>query len=227
MDDELPGLAFLRTLCAQLPDVEVVKAYSDPLKLLAEAPELDFDICVSDIHMPGIDGIEVAQLLKGKPVIFTTAHKEYAAAAFDLEAIDYIVKPVQKERFEKAIQKAKLLVKDRHSSSGLLSLNSNKGKVRLNASQVVFIKVADTDKRDKLVYLTDGQELVLKNISFGKLENFLPAQNFCRINKKEIIALQSVRFFTHDDIICVIGGVEKRLALSPNFKNDFLAKFTR
>ena len=110
LDDELPGLTYLRMLCEQIPELEVVKAFNDPLKLLRASADLEFDLCITDIEMPGLSGLELAQLLKGKQVIFITAYKEFAAEAFDLDAVDYIRKPIQKERLEKAIFKAARLI---------------------------------------------------------------------------------------------------------------------
>jgi len=81
VDDELPMLAYLQALCGQLPDVEVVKSYNNPLKLLDELDRLDFNTCVLDITMPGIDGLQLAEKLRGKAVIFSTAYKEHAAEA--------------------------------------------------------------------------------------------------------------------------------------------------
>ena len=71
--------------CAQIPILEIVKAFNNPKKLLAELLELDFDLCITDIEMPGIDGLTLASLLQNKVVIFTTAFKDYAAEAFDIK----------------------------------------------------------------------------------------------------------------------------------------------
>ena len=96
LDDELPGLTYLKMLCEQLPELEVVKAFNSPDIFLKEVPNLDFDLCILDIEMPAMNGLHVANLLQGKPVIFVTAYKEFAAEAFDLDAIDYVRKPVKK-----------------------------------------------------------------------------------------------------------------------------------
>ena len=106
LDDELPGLTYLKMLCEQLPELEVVRSFNSPKKLLEELPSLEFDLCILDIEMPEMNGLQVANLLGNKPVIFTTAYKEYAADAFDVNAIDYITKPVKKERLQQAITKA-------------------------------------------------------------------------------------------------------------------------
>lgn len=200
LDDELPGLTYLKMLCEQLPELEVVKAFNDPEKLLAEAPFLDFDLCISDIEMPGIDGLSLARLLKDKLVIFTTAYKDYAVDAFDIDAIDYITKPVKKERLQKAVLKALERFSKKAEPSRFISLNTDKGKTLLYFNQVVLIKTAVNESRDKEVLLKDGSTILLKNISFDTLLHELPEKDFYRVNKKEIIAIKAVKFFTHNEI---------------------------
>jgi DNA-binding LytR/AlgR family response regulator len=230
LDDEIPGLTYLRMMCEQIPHVEVVKAFNDPMKLVEEAGKLEFDLCILDIEMPGLNGLQVAHLLKGKPVIFTTAYKEHAAEAYDLEAIDYIRKPVQKERLEKALQKAADALSVSKSEKEFVQLNTNKGKALLFFDQLLMITTAERDKRDKLALLERGEELVLKNISFEQLLAVLPPDSFCRVNKKDILSLKAVKFFTHDEIITNIHdayGNELKLTLSDSFRKDFIAKTNR
>lgn len=88
LDDELPGLTLLKMLCEQQPELEVIKAFNSPVTLLQEAPNLDFDLLITDIEMPGMNGLQVADALKGKAIIFTTAYKNFAVDAFDRDAID-------------------------------------------------------------------------------------------------------------------------------------------
>lgn len=227
LDDELPGLAYLRLLCEQLPEVEVVKAFNDPLKFLKEVKTLDFDICIMDIEMPGLNGIEVAQLLENKPVIFTTAYKEYAAEAFDLDAVDYIRKPIMKERLERGISKAIRLLKENTKKANYIQLNTNKGKAIIFFDQIVYVTTTEMDSRDKLFLLEDGEELVVKNTGFEKLLTLLPVQDFCRISKKDILAIRAVRFFSQDQIQTNVSkpdGKELVLTLGENYRKDFLEK---
>lgn len=230
LDDEMPGLTYLRMICEQIPYVEVVKAFNDPLKLVEEAPKLDFDLCILDIEMPGLNGLQVAHLLNGKPVIFTTAYKEHAAEAYDLEAIDYIRKPVQKERLEKALQKAADQLSVSKTEKEFIQLNTNKGKALVFFNQLLLITTAEKDKRDKLAVLEKGEELILKNISFEQLLVLLPSDDFCRVNKKDILSLKAVKFFTHDEIVTSIqdnSGHELKITLGDNFKKDFIIKINR
>ena len=228
LDDELPGLTYLRMLCEQIPEMEVVRAFNDPLKFLEESQKITFDFCILDIEMPGLNGLEVAQHLKGKPVIFTSAYKEYAAEAFDIDALDYVRKPIEKGRLEKAIQKVVIYFNEQSSSKmeekKFVQLNTNKGKALVMFSQLIQVTNSSTDKRDKLAVLDTGEELVLKNISFEQLLSLLPEKKFCRINKKDVIAVKAVKFYSHNEITLLVHSKEKVLMLSDNFKKDFISK---
>ncbi len=229
LDDELPGLSYLKLLCEQLPELEVVKAFNSPTVFLAEVPFLDFDLVILDIEMPEMNGLQVAQLLKGKPVIFTTAYKEFAADAFDLAAVDYVRKPVDKQRLEIAIRKAVQQHNGEKKSKSHIQLNTDKGKAIIYFTQLLYVKTSEIDSRDKVAFLDDGTSLTLKNISFEKLQSFIPKLNFCRVNKKELIALKIVQAFTFDEItITVKNNLNKQMkvALSEAYRLDFLKKVT-
>jgi DNA-binding LytR/AlgR family response regulator len=227
LDDELPGLTYLKMLCEQIPELEIVKSYNDPQKLLDDLPKLDFDLCISDIEMPGIDGLTLANLLQDKLVIFTTAYKNYAAEAFNIDAVDYITKPVTKERLEKAVAKTLERFNKPQVTKQFINLNTDKGKSLLYFDQIRYIKTALLDSRDKEVHLADGSILILKNINFDSLLNQLPKFGFCRVNKKEIIAISAVQFFNHNEVTLSIQEKNERpivLVLSETYRNNFLAK---
>ena len=108
LDDELPSLTYLKMLCEQIPELEVIRVFNNASLFLREISGLEFDLCILDIEMPGIDGLQIAKLLKGRPLIFTTGYSEYAAEAFDLDAVDYVRKPIKLDRLQLAVQKAVL-----------------------------------------------------------------------------------------------------------------------
>lgn len=228
LDDELPGLAYLRSLCEQITYVEVIKAFTDPAKLLKELTDLDFDLCILDIEMPGMSGLEVANILQDKLIIFTTAYKEYAAEAFDMEAIDYIRKPIQKERLEKALQKANLLLEQQREARAFMPINSNKGKTLLYFDELLYITVADTDRRDKQAFLQNDNEIVLKNISFEELMDALPPLKFMRINRRTIVAKRIVVAYTSESIstnITDASGKALQFSLNEHYRKSFLEKY--
>ena len=227
LDDELPGLTYLKMLCEQLPELEVVKAYSDPELLLKEAQNIEFDLVILDIEMPGMSGLQVANLLNKKPVIFTTAYKDYAAEAFDLNAIVYVRKPIKKEQLEQAVIKAQNFLDIKSSVKQFFQVNSDRGKSLIFFDQLIYVKVSDVDSRDKTAFLSSGDSLTLKNISFEKLLSELPADQFSRINKQEIIALKEVQSFSFDEISTGIksaSGVNLKLSLNDVYRTDFLTK---
>ena len=229
LDDELPALSYIKLLCEQIPDVEVVKAFNDPIKFLEAIPNLNFNTCILDIQMPGYTGLEVAEHLKGKLIIFTTAYKEFAAEAFDLNAVDYLRKPLQKERFEKAITKAKNLLQTQVNIEKKQALwNTDKGKTLLVFNDILYIAASETDSRDKLVFLENGSKTTIKNMGFEQILNILPIDKFCRVNKKEIIALKTIVNFTSDEIkthIRLKNGNPLNLVLSEVYRDDFKMKF--
>jgi len=228
LDDELPALSYIKVLCEEIPNVEIVKAFNDSSKFLEAIPYLDFNTCILDIQMPGQTGLEVAQHLKDKLIIFTTAYKEFAAEAFDLNAVDYIRKPLQKDRFEKAISKAKTLLQTQKNSEKVQALwNTDKGKTLLAFNDILYITASETDSRDKIVYMENGNKTTIKNTSFEQLLSVLPVKKFCRVNKKEIIALKIVMHFTSDEIktnIRLKNGHTVNMVLSEVYREEFKQK---
>lgn len=229
LDDELPGLAYLKMLCEQLPDLEVVKAFDNPNAFLKEVHNLDFDFCILDIEMPEMNGLQIVNLLNGKPVIFATAYKEYAAEAFDLNALDYIRKPIKIDRLKQAVDKAKNHIgrSTELNHKPYIQLNTNKGKAILFFDKIAYIKTSENDSRDKVAQLFDGEEIVLKNITFDKLTELLPSIDFCRVNKKEILSIKAVQVFSFDEITTNLiseQGKNRKLSLNENYRYEFLQK---
>lgn len=229
LDDELPGLTYLRMLCEQLPDVEVVKAFNDSTKFVEALNDLDYNLCIMDIEMPGLNGIDAARAVKNKHIIFTTAYKEYAAEAFDLNAIDYITKPIQKERFEKAIEKAAKVIGSSSLQKQYALFNTDQGKAVLLFDEIIYITSSDTDKRDKVVYLENEKRITLKNISYEQMLSILPSNKFCRVNKKDVIAIKAVQFYSHEEIRTKVFTKNKealKLPLSDIYRTEFQLKLS-
>ncbi|TDS17420.1 LytR/AlgR family response regulator transcription factor [Sphingobacterium paludis] len=228
LDDELPSLSYLKLLCEQIPDIEVVKAFNDPRDFLQECQHIDFDVLITDIEMPHIKGLDLVQHLPQKAVIFTTAYDEYAADAFDLQVIDYVRKPLQLNRLKQALEKVSLWqTKTLETQKSFIQVNSDKGKYLLYFNQIAYITTSALDSRDKVVHLLSGNEVTLKNISFHTLQGALPATAFCQVNKKEIIALSIVTSFSHEEIsssLLAENGQLRSFSLRDKYKTEFLQK---
>ena len=225
LDDELPSLTYLKMLCEQIPELEVIRVFNNASLFLREISGLEFDLCILDIEMPGIDGLQIAKLLKGRPLIFTTGYSEYAAEAFDLDAVDYVRKPIKLDRLQLAVQKAVLRTDKGSVLKNHIQLNTDKGKGLIIPEQIGFISTSKTDSRDKVVQLQNFTTILLKNISFARLLEILPVGQFCQINKKELIAINAVHFFSHDTITTNIvesDGKPMVFLLSETYRMNFI-----
>lgn len=225
MDDELQSLTYLKMLCEQIPELEVIRVFNSAALLLKQIAQLEFDLCILDIEMPDFNGLSVANILKGKPVIFTTGYSQYAAEAFDLDAIDYVRKPIKLERLQQAVRKAIVRSDKCADSKGHIQLNTDKGKTLIIPDQISYIFTSETDSRDKVVQMRNYTKMVLKNISFARLLEILPYGQFCQINKRELIALGAVQFFSFDTIstnMIQSDGKPVVLYLSEAYRKDFI-----
>ena len=183
-----------------------------------------FDVLILDINMPGLSGLEVAQVLKGKPVIFVSAHPEYAADAFDLEAVDFIKKPIVKERLEKALNKAYRMLCEQPERKEYFSWNTSRGKSVLFFDELLYITTSGVDKRDKVAYLRDDQPLLLKNITIEKLSSILPPALFIQVNKGELISRKAVLSHATDLVTLRLkqpSGAPVTLTLGDAFRKNF------
>lgn len=225
LDDELLAISYLKLLCDEL-NVEVVKAFNNPKIFLQEINNIDCDLCILDIEMPGMNGLQVAGLIKGKHIIFTTAYKEYAAEAFDLDVIDYVRKPIKKERLQQSFEKAEKLITEEEKNN-FFEWNTNLGRTVIFTNEIVHIKTSEIDSRDKDIFLKNGSELILKNLSFKHLSELLPQKYFVQINKKEMINVQYVKIYSSSEIIMdsiSTDGNSFRLNVSDVFKDQVSEK---
>ncbi|RYG45614.1 MAG: response regulator transcription factor [Chitinophagaceae bacterium] len=211
-------------LCGQIPALEVVQAFNDPIIFLAQKDVLDFDLCITDIEMPGIDGLTLARAHQGKQVIFVTAYKEYAADAFEIEALDYLTKPIKIDRLEKAVQKCLSVLANSRNDVAFVQVNTDKGRSFLYFSNVAIISASKQDSRDKKVTMRDGTSVLIKNMTFGQLLDLLPENDFCRINKKEIISVSAIKHYAHNEVVILVDNSSIRVAISETYRREFLTK---
>jgi DNA-binding LytR/AlgR family response regulator len=180
--------------------------------------------------MQNTSGIEIAETLKGIPIIFTTAYKDYAADAFNLDAIDYVIKPIKPERLQHAVFKAIKRINSENKRTNRIQFNTDKGIALIDIDQLIYVRTSEIDSRDKTALLSDGTRIQLKNISFGKLISLFPIESFCRVNKKEMISLNTVQYFSNDQIITNIYFQSDKpliLTLGEPYRIGFISKINR
>lgn len=194
-DDELLARRRLARLLAELPAVTLVGECSSGQELLAflARGEHEVDLVLLDIHMPGLTGLETGALLPedGPYIIFTTAHSEHALAAFDLGAVDYLLKPIDAVRLGKALTRARhRLGRQTHAPAAEL--------VRLPISTRQGIRLLDP--RELSHALFDGELVtlhtrggpLLTDFTLQDLEDRLPAGVFERVHRRALINLEQL-----------------------------------
>jgi len=200
VDDEKPARDRLRQLLDDFGDHDIVGEASNGEEAIALATSTIPDVVLLDIRMPGVDGIETAHHLNAMEnppaVVFTTAYDEYAIDAFDARAIGYVLKPVRRERLERALEHASRL--SGHALSELTansSLKSTRNHVcarihdELRLIPVADISYFNADQKYVCVHHSDGEDLI--DDSLKSLENEFVEQ-FVRIHRSALVAVDKI-----------------------------------
>lgn len=197
VDDEAPARRRLVRMLGRLGGVEVVGEAADGEEALALARRLAPDLLLLDIDMPEMDGLELAEVPDLPPIVFTTAHAEHALRAFEVAAVDYLLKPISRERLAEAIDRARARVGAAPVGPG--------GPVRVTArsgSTVYVVDAAEITRfhaEDKVTVFThEGRELLLDE-SLSSLEQRLAAHGFMRTHRAELVRLSAVRALHTED----------------------------
>jgi len=198
VDDEPPARARLRALLSDIADElphRIVGEAGDGVAALELLAQTQADIALIDIRMPRMDGLELAQQLAGLPhppaIVFVTAYDEFALKAFELAAVDYLLKPVKAARLLEALKKARRLV------SADFSVISPAGRTRLRVverGQVLLVPIDDIlylRAEQKYVTARTAEREYLLEESLAHLENEFP-QRFVRIHRNCLVAVQAV-----------------------------------
>jgi two-component system, LytTR family, response regulator len=191
VDDERLARKELQNLLAQFPEIKVIGECDNADDAIIEIDKLKPDLVFLDIHMPGKDGFGVLEELDHMPqVIFVTAYDEYAIKAFEINALDYLLKPIHPERLEEAIKK--LDTTPISSISDENKLGENELVFVKDGDKCWFVKLADVPLFESegnyvRVYFDGNKPLILK--SLNNLANKLDERHFFRANRKFIINL--------------------------------------
>lgn len=223
VDDDPLLLQIMKDLCESSPLAEITHSFINPKDFLNSIPHIDFDLCLLDIYMPEIEGLVLAQLLEGKPIIFVTGTDNKLKEALDLAPIDIITKPVRKERLDKALAKAYSLIYEKREYA-LFNIAENKGKVKLKISDMYYIQSDEADPRNKKVMMKDGTRCTLMGYTFDDLLEISP--KLIQVNKSEIVSLDAVEGVNHQVITLKIqsGNKLKEISLSTSYKKKFLSR---
>lgn len=218
IDDEPLALALLADNIRQVPFLQLVASCANAMEALTVLNQQEVDLIFLDIQMPGLTGLQFLQSLSVRPmVILITAYEKYALEGFNLDVIDYLVKPVPFERFLKACNKARDFFRLKNSvppaeQPDYFFVNAEYGLIKIVISEVVLIE----GLKDYLkIHLADGKNLVIR-MSLKSVEEKLPPNKFFRIHKSYIVSISHITSIRKSSVF--LG--ERELPLSDHYKDD-------
>lgn len=217
VDDEELARKLLREYAEKAGGVEILAECGNGFDAVKAITELKPDLVFLDVQMPKLDGFEVLELVDPLPaVIFVTAHDQYAMDAFDAHAVDYLLKPVQFERFEKALDRARRRLGEPMPSPARLTAAARppgqwlERIVVKTGSKVQIIPVDKLDyvqAQDDYIALSCENKNYLKQQTISDIENQLDPTRFARIHRSHIVNLERIMRiepFTKDSRVVVL-----------------------
>ena len=235
VDDEAFARSNMQQLLEAYPEIEVIGECEDGVSAIARIEELQPDLVFLDIQMPEVDGFAVIRSIKGKAlpyVIFATAYDEYAIQAFEVNALDYLLKPFSEERFAEAIHKAKGRIQQQSLEQmqarldALLQIipapaqKSYLQKIAIRGTgKIYFVPISEViwiEANDQYVFVHTAGAKHLLRASLNQLEKQLDPQFFYRTHRSSIVSIEAIQeiepYFKGDYMILLSNGAKVKLA---------------
>jgi DNA-binding LytR/AlgR family response regulator len=228
VDDEPLGRKAIERLIREIPSLNLLDNFGDATSAGEFLQNNSVDLVFLDIRMPGIDGIEFAKTIgKETLVIFTTAYPEYALESYEVDAIDYLVKPIEFDRFLKAVEKAtdyhSLLSAQKNSLESItdeyMFAKAERRYFKIMFSSILFIE----GLKDYVVIHTTEQKIITK-MNLKTIFEQLPQKLFFRVNKSYIVNSQHIRSFDNNDILITSYEIPIGTAYRDAFFEKFLGR---
>ena len=193
VEDEEMAMTHIQRLCSKSDDVEVVESFRtgfDAMKFLKTDSEID--LILLDVEMPDFSGLDLLKILKDPPqIIFTTGNNEYAVDAFELQATDFLVKPIQMPRFLQGIARAKQLVETRISTSNDLEqifIRVDGRYIKLDLNDILYVETLG----DYVTFVLENGEKFIVHSTLKNIDEKLKNEKFIKVHRSYIINVTKV-----------------------------------
>lgn len=228
VDDEPLALDVLETYIEKLSDVHLVQRCTNAFEANEALKNHDVDLMFLDIQMPQLTGIDFLKTLADPPlVIFTTAYSNYAIEGFELNATDYLLKPISLERFMKSVNKAVDQIELKRKETAMhveineaedfIFVKADKKFVKVNFSEVLYIE----GLKDYVIIRTEkGRVITLQTMK--SLEDKLPSKIFRRIHRSYIVNIGKVEAILGNMVEVIEKGQPKHLPIGKNYRDELL-----
>jgi DNA-binding LytR/AlgR family response regulator len=207
VDDEPPAMEVLKKYIASVQSLELAETCVDAIEAINFLQQHPVDLMFLDIKMPELLGTDFVRTLKNPPkIIFTTAYRKYAVEGFELDAVDYLLKPISFDRFLKAVNKVMQTTfaaqaaivasgsgNKKEGIDNCIYFRSDRKMVRLRLEDILYIE----SLKDYIKVVTSNQTFLTKQ-SISSMEENLPGDQFIRIHRSFIVSLNKIGSYTHD-----------------------------
>jgi DNA-binding LytR/AlgR family response regulator len=213
VEDEPLAADVLLDYARQVSFLSVAKVCTDAIQALEVLQEKSIDLIFLDIHLPGLKGLDFLKTLKNPPaVIITTAYHEYALQGYELNVVDYLLKPIEFKRFLEAVNKVKTPTQPRKET---ISIHSDKKTVIIPLNEILFI---ESQKEYISIQTTSGKHV--SKYALSKIEEELNPEKFLRVHRSFIVAIEQIKAFNATAI--EIPG--KSIPIGGNYREGIIQK---
>ena len=225
VDDEPMAREIISSFVGKIHNLELVATCKNVSEAFSVLQKESIQLIFLDINMPEISGLSLAKSIQHKSqVIFTTAYREYAVEGFDLQAIDYLLKPISFDRFLKAVQKyfdlhvSKETVKEEVQSSEKetsIFVRSDRKMVKVRFSEIRYV-----ESLSDYVKIFTNQETIVTRETISNIESKLPSKEFLRTHRSYIVSMNKINSFTNE----FVELDKKAIPISRSYKENVLQK---
>lgn len=190
IDDEPLALSVIETFCSQISGIDLQKTFTKPNEALSYLQKHPIDLLFLDIHMPSLTGIDLFKKIEQNTlVIFCTAHSEYAVEGFNLNALDYLLKPFTLERFKQATEKAVDYFETlTNKKTKYIFIRADYSLQKIALDDIIYIEALD----DYLKIHIDNQKTIVARMTMKSMQDRLPSNEFIRIHRSFIVPVKKV-----------------------------------
>ena len=223
VDDEQHAIDILTHYIEQTPMLTLVGTSTNPIEALQMVNTQNVDLVFLDIHMPELSGIDFIKTLNGKAkVILTTAYSEFALEGYELDVVDYLLKPIRLPRFLAAVQKVAKSLKEEDvqevEDDYIFVKTESKGKLlKINLNEIDYI-----EGMKNYVAIHCGGSKIMVYTAMKEIEDRLPAKQFMRIHKSFIIRIDRITGIEGNRVL--LKNVHADVMIGENYKNDLMDK---
>jgi DNA-binding LytR/AlgR family response regulator len=205
VDDEPLALKIIGQYCDRVPSLRLLGAYTDPLESLSYIRSMEPDLLFLDIRMPDISGVDLAGVVKEDAlIVFTTAYREYAVEGFELNIVDYLLKPFGFDRFltacdkakERLLQSSRKVVREEPAAGEMLIFRCNYQNVQLPVNNILYIEAFDN-----YIKIVTENRTYMPMMTLKSMLALLPESGFIRVHKSFIIPVARIKSFNRETVM--------------------------